>query len=100
MSCLWSGSDKSLNMMKKKQKATRGPGRPASRFKYLRRNYGDMILIGLVVVLSVMSGFYFGLASGFNMTEDLEKETRLLEACIAFNLELEECDMIYGSIPK
>ena len=80
-------------------KTPRGRGMPASRFKYLRRNYGDMILIGLVVVLSVMSGFYFGTASGFNMTADLEKEERIVQACIAFNIEAAECETLYGGAP-
>ena len=82
-------------------KTKRARGRPASRFKYIRRNYGEMILIGLVVVLSVMSGFYFGSAYGveFNMTDDLRKEERIVQACIAFNIEAAECEMVYGGTP-
>ena len=83
--------------MKMKTRA-RGRGRPPSRLKYIRRNYTDLILIGLVIVLSLMSGLYFGSAYGFNMTEDLEKESRLLAACMTFNLELPACNEIYGGI--
>ena len=34
------------------------------------------------------------------MTDELNNETRLLNACIVFNLDLKECDQIYGGIPE
>ena len=80
-------------------KGKRGRGRPASRLKYLRRNYTDLILVGLIVILSIMSGFYFGAAYGFNMTDDLKKEQIIVQACMTFNIEAAECEMLYGGTP-
>ena len=81
----------------------RGRGRPASRFKYLKRNYTDLILIGLVIVLSIMSGFYFGSAFGFNMTEEQKQEERLVPVCQEINASkifieglAEQCAQFYG----
>jgi len=36
----------------------------------------------------------------FKMTPQLNKETRLLQTCIIFNITDRHCDMIYGGIPK
>ena len=49
-----------------------------------------LLLIAIAIAISF----------GYNLTESMEKEDRLLQACIAFNLELPACDQIYGSIPK
>lgn len=53
-----------------------------------------MLSMFLIIAIVGVTGF------NFNMTADLEKETRLLNACITFGLELDECDQIYGGIPK
>jgi hypothetical protein len=53
---------------------------------------------GLMVGIGV--GAYWVLhAEGFNYT-DYDKETRLLNACIFYELEAEACQLIYGGIPK
>jgi hypothetical protein len=63
------------------------------------------VFLSTLVMVSFFAGGLFGLwlgtvfGSEFNMT-DFDKETRLLNACITFNLELPACDEIYGSIPK
>jgi hypothetical protein len=66
------------------------------------------IVLSAIVFVSFFVGGLFGLWLGtvfgsdyhYNMTDDLEKESRLLQACITFNLDLPACDFIYGSIPK
>ena len=36
----------------------------------------------------------------FKMTPQLNKETRLLQICIFYDLNNTKCNMIYGGIPK
>lgn len=49
-----------------------------------------LLLIGIAVAVSF----------AYNLTEQMEKEDRLLQACIMFNLQIDDCNQIYGSIPK
>jgi putative effector of murein hydrolase len=61
-------------------------------------NFAFMMGIIVGILIGFVSGIIYQVhtAHAFNMTEDLEKESRLLGACITFNLELDACNEIYG----
>lgn len=48
----------------------------------------------------ILIAFVLFTSFAYNMTEEMVKEDRLLQACIMFNLQIDDCDQIYGSIPK
>ena len=52
-----------------------------------------------MLLIAISIGMTFGIFA-YNMTQQLENETRLLNACIVFNLDLPQCDAIYGGTPE
>jgi putative Mn2+ efflux pump MntP len=59
-----------------------------------------MAIVGAFIILVSMGVKFVAEAFSYNKTEEFEKETRILNACINLNLQIPECDSIYGSIPK
>ena len=54
-----------------------------------------LLLIGICSVMSLLMATFH-----FNMTKQLDDESRLLDSCIHTDIQIPNCEMIYGSIDK
>ncbi len=47
----------------------------------------------------VLSWMFLGAVSGFEMSEQQNRETFMLEQCIKYHMDNESCSEIYGGVP-
>jgi hypothetical protein len=73
----------------------------------LRLDVDWSMIITIAIIMAIVAVFIIGvsaaikfvaIAEGFsyNKTEEFEKESRLLNACIFYHLDSKACDQIYG----
>jgi hypothetical protein len=55
-----------------------------------------MAIVGVFIILVSMAVKFVAEAFSYNKTEEFEKESRLLNACIFYHLDSKACDQIYG----
>jgi hypothetical protein len=65
--------------------------------KFDRTNV-TLIVIGSMILIGFITSSIFHISFGFEITEELEKESRILAECITLNITNEKCTMLYGDL--
>ena len=67
----------------------------------LRIYWVFMVSLTVGMIIGIFLGIMYQIhnVSGFEMTDKLNKETFILEQCIKYHMDNEECSNIYGMVP-